>query len=379
MPPSSQSPNILCVDDEPNALIIRKLLLQRAGYTVFAALNCETALQLFKEHHFDLVVSDHFLSGERGAILARELRLFRPTIPIVLLSGSIEPPEHSEVADAFIVKGDDPSLLLERVASVLKTASQSDDPEAQSRSLCSHILHFRDGDHVCFPYDNESEQMKAVVQWIHAGLRHEEKCRYFADDNSVAEVMHHLETAGMNVQRECKRGALAFATKHDTYLRSGRFEPNEMVDLLQQDVADSAKNGFRNYRVSGEMTWALGVEPGCDRLIEYENKLDRLFNETRALCLCQYSRNRFSSSLLTEVAAVHHLGLSKSKNSDRWNLRVRRNQFYADMVEDREPQQFQYCFQRDGSRDVIELGTGSGLKETRRAIEARLRAIAAQN
>lgn len=44
MPPSSQSPNILCVDDEPNALIIRKLLLQRAGYTVFAALNCETAL-----------------------------------------------------------------------------------------------------------------------------------------------------------------------------------------------------------------------------------------------------------------------------------------------------------------------------------------------
>ena len=80
-----------------------------------------------------------------------------------------------------------------------------------TRSLCSHILHFRDGDHVCFPYDNESEQMKAVVEWIHAGLRHEEKCRYFADDNSVAEVMHHLETAGLNVHRECKRGALAFA------------------------------------------------------------------------------------------------------------------------------------------------------------------------
>jgi len=164
-------------------------------------------------------------SVKRGAILARQLKLLRPTIPIVLLSGSIEPPEHSELADAFIVKGDDPSLLLERVASVLKTASHSHDPESQSRSLGSHVVHFRDGDHVCFPYDNESEQMKAVVEWIHAGLRHEEKCRYFADDNSEAEVMHHLETAGMNVQRECKRGALAFATKHDTYLRSGRFEP----------------------------------------------------------------------------------------------------------------------------------------------------------
>jgi len=36
-----------------------------------------------------------------------------------------------------------------------------------------------------------------------------------------------------------------------------------MVDLLQQDVADSAKNGFRNYRVSGEMTWALESSQGA--------------------------------------------------------------------------------------------------------------------
>lgn len=97
------------------------------------------SLQLFKENHFDLVVSDHFLSGETGAILARELRLLKPTIPIVLLSGSIEPPEHSDVADAFIVKGDDPSLLLERVASVLKTASQSDDPEGHEKLVLAHF------------------------------------------------------------------------------------------------------------------------------------------------------------------------------------------------------------------------------------------------
>jgi len=296
-------------------------------------------------------------------------------VPVVLLSGSIEPPESSAIADAFVVKGDDPFLLLERVASLLRLASHLGDDEARSRDLQQQISHFRRGDHVCFAYESHAEQMQAVVPWIEAGLRRGERCRYFADDNTVSEVSRELEKAGVNVKRECDRGALEFATKHESYLRSGCFEPGEMIDLLQQDIDDSIKAGFSRYRVSGEMTWCLGLEPGCDRVLEYESLLDGFFQKSSALGLCQFSRNRFSSSLLSELAAEHHLGLNKSNNGARWNLRIREGELFADMLENRETQAVQYCIQRNGSTDVLELGIGRSLSETRRTIEARLRSF----
>lgn len=373
---SARPPTVLCVDDEPNALVIRKMLFQHAGYTVLAALNAETALQLFKLNDVDVVVSDHLMPGQSGADLARQMKALKPNVPIALLSGVRDVSNGVELADAFISKTEGPTQLLERVAALLKSSSESQDGESRTRSLHQQICHFKRHDHVCFAFHTKAEQMHAVVPWITQGLKRGEKCKYIADRNTAAELQQELAQGGINVRRECERGALVFSTTRDTYLLGGRFEPLEMVSALQQDVDDCRKSGFSGFRATGEMTWALGTEPGCERLVEYEGLLDDFFHKNHALGMCQYSQAHFSPSLITDVARVHHLGITQSANgSNRWNLRIRRNDFFADVFEDRDRSQFQYCVQRDGSREIVELGAESNLKETRKSAEACLRLL----
>jgi CheY-like chemotaxis protein len=110
---------ILCVDDESGALLVRKAILERSGYFVLTAINAEDALKTFSSVQIDLVVSDHLLPGATGTEMARQMKRLKPGIPILLLSGLIEPPAGTEYTDGYIDKGQGPEKLLEAIAAAL--------------------------------------------------------------------------------------------------------------------------------------------------------------------------------------------------------------------------------------------------------------------
>jgi len=81
--------HILFVDDEADNLSIAERMLASLGYQV-TALTCSTeALKVFSAHpeKFDVVITDLTMPGLAGHELARELRIIRPDIPIILCTG----------------------------------------------------------------------------------------------------------------------------------------------------------------------------------------------------------------------------------------------------------------------------------------------------
>ena len=54
---------ILCVDDEDNPLVLRKLVLEKAGYEVATAHSADEALNILASRRIDLVLSDHLMPG----------------------------------------------------------------------------------------------------------------------------------------------------------------------------------------------------------------------------------------------------------------------------------------------------------------------------
>ena len=112
---------ILCIDDNERALNVRKMVLEMAGYSVLAAIDVESAMQLFISSTVDMVISDHLLQGKTGTELAAEIRRLKPTIPIVIVSGMVQEPEGMEHADLFIVKGEAPAVWLKKISDVLQT------------------------------------------------------------------------------------------------------------------------------------------------------------------------------------------------------------------------------------------------------------------
>ncbi len=173
--------------------------------------------------------------------------------------------------------------------------------------LARQMAALRHGDHACLVYESEEEQVRSAAHFIAEGLRKGECCGFAGDERAAANVTAALRGAGVNTGRERGRGALLHTTSGETYLREGRFDPEGQFGHLGGLVERSLADGFRGLRHAGEMGWALGPEPGCDRLPEYEARVNELFPTLSLTGMCQYDRRRFTSEAVRDALRTHPL------------------------------------------------------------------------
>jgi CheY-like chemotaxis protein len=110
---------ILCVDDEPNSLVLRKLVLEKAGYEVITANSAALALDVLTSRQVNLVLSDQLMPGQTGTELARQIKGRWPAIPVILISGVNEIPVDADIADLFMSKVEGPVTMCRNVNDVL--------------------------------------------------------------------------------------------------------------------------------------------------------------------------------------------------------------------------------------------------------------------
>ncbi|HEV2118236.1 MAG TPA: response regulator [Terriglobales bacterium] len=112
---------ILCVDDEHHGLMIRRMLLEKVGYSVLTAETAREGLELFSRQPVDAVVLDYYLPDVDGGRVAAAMRLIKPDVPIILFSVQWSLPEETDaIADAVLGKGDHPIGLLNTLEQLLQ-------------------------------------------------------------------------------------------------------------------------------------------------------------------------------------------------------------------------------------------------------------------
>jgi CheY-like chemotaxis protein len=79
----------MIVDDEKPLVALAEEILAELGYEPVGFNTSGAALDAFREapQRFDIVLTDETMPQIVGTDLAREIRLLRPDIPIVLMSG----------------------------------------------------------------------------------------------------------------------------------------------------------------------------------------------------------------------------------------------------------------------------------------------------
>jgi len=78
---------VLLVDDNLDGVVARRTVLQELGYTVMASSSGTHALEIVKEHRFDLIITDYRMPGMDGVALIAALRQRGFDKPIILISG----------------------------------------------------------------------------------------------------------------------------------------------------------------------------------------------------------------------------------------------------------------------------------------------------
>lgn len=84
---------VLCIDDRPQLLELRKAVLQSHGYRVKMALSGHVAMKMLTEAPVDAVLLEYKSEGLDAEAVASHLKSRFPSIPIILLSAYAYMPE----------------------------------------------------------------------------------------------------------------------------------------------------------------------------------------------------------------------------------------------------------------------------------------------
>ena len=112
---------ILCIDNDPRILELRRALFAGSGYTVLTALDDLTAIALTRTHSIDVIVLDFTMAGMDGNAVAQVLTKEQPDLPVVVCSGRLDaiPESLKWYADALLEKTDGHEALVATVEKLI--------------------------------------------------------------------------------------------------------------------------------------------------------------------------------------------------------------------------------------------------------------------
>jgi CheY-like chemotaxis protein len=117
------SPTVLCIDDFPQALKLRKETLESHGYCVKTASSGRTAIKILEEAPVAAVLLEYKVEGIDAEAVASHIKQRFPRLPIILLSAYSEMPQRILwLVDEYLMK----SELRERLVPTIERATHPD-------------------------------------------------------------------------------------------------------------------------------------------------------------------------------------------------------------------------------------------------------------
>jgi DNA-binding NtrC family response regulator len=122
---------ILVVDDDPDIRSLTRTFLEHEGHIVHVSGDADRAAKLFsRSPDIDLVITDYSMPQRSGFDLARELRSFRPSLRVLIISGTVVSSGKLDQMAAygwrFLAKPFSLPQLLAEVYSMLESATRDD-------------------------------------------------------------------------------------------------------------------------------------------------------------------------------------------------------------------------------------------------------------
>ena len=111
---------ILCVDDDPGVVALKRTILEQAGYEVTTCISAEEAIREIQRVAFDGVVTDWRLGSERGRAVVEAAKA-QLAVPVVVVSGYVAEAFRAAepMADIYLEKPADPRELVQILETLL--------------------------------------------------------------------------------------------------------------------------------------------------------------------------------------------------------------------------------------------------------------------
>ncbi|HEY4416675.1 MAG TPA: MEDS domain-containing protein [Verrucomicrobiae bacterium] len=160
--------------------------------------------------------------------------------------------------------------------------------------------------HMCFVYEGDpSRQLPALAAMLQMKLNEGFRCMYLHNPSMVAGMRSTLTMFGIDVEREIAQNRLILSSDPVTS-PDGSFDTDSMLRLLENTLDQALKDGFKGLWATGDMMWEFGSEKNLEKLLDYEHKLEEIFQRRSELCgICQYHYDTLPYQITEHGLSAH--------------------------------------------------------------------------
>lgn len=159
--------------------------------------------------------------------------------------------------------------------------------------------------HMCAFVDSREEQFEILMPFLREGFAQSDMIVSILDPANTDDYRRRCLDADIDLPAHEASGKAPVLNFENTYLKDGAFSADRMIALVEKTVVDARRNGYPRVRGFGEMHWALTGLPGTDELVEYESRVNDVWDEYLDPLVCVYDVNRFPGRVLMDILCTH--------------------------------------------------------------------------
>jgi hypothetical protein len=159
--------------------------------------------------------------------------------------------------------------------------------------------------HVCAFFNSEDEEYRVLLPFIKDGFTCGDKAVHVVNSNQRDDHLQRLAAVGIDTAAAQRAGQLEIRASTDAYLRDGRFDQDRMLQVFEQLASGNANHVFPLSRIVCRMDWAAERPTHVDELIEFESRVNDLWNRHDDAVICTYHLSRFSGDTVIDIMRTH--------------------------------------------------------------------------
>jgi hypothetical protein len=140
---------------------------------------------------------------------------------------------------------------------------------------------------------------------IRQKLEENYRCLFLHSPGMVTGIRSYLFAAGIDVTKEIVKGSLVLSSSN-AHLVEGCLIVDRMLGMLEEALQQALHDGYRGLWATGDMSLEFGPERDFSKLLEYEWRLEELFQTHQALSgVCQYHVDTLPPDVLRQGLMTH--------------------------------------------------------------------------
>lgn len=161
--------------------------------------------------------------------------------------------------------------------------------------------------HACAFFKDDDEAYQVLLPFIRDGIQQGHKAVHVVRPGQEDDHLRNLEEAGVDVAEASASGQLEVHRNTDVYLGEGGFDQDRMLDAFAQMAGGSGR--FPLSRIICDMEWAIGRPSTHDDLIEFEARVNDIWQRHDDVVICAYNLSELSGEMMIDIMRTHPMVL----------------------------------------------------------------------